>query len=68
MKVYRITREDSHKRYYHQPLVKVGTKQMLSATLRSASEYSRYRITKIEEAEVEWHDVTEQYVSDKDDL
>ena len=68
MKVYRVTREDTHHGYYHQPLVRVVTQRSFAALVKSAKVDKRYKILKVEEAEVgDWSDVTHEYTNEETD-
>ncbi len=64
--VYRVTRKDNHKGYYHQPLKRTVNARSFTALLLSAGQYQRYTITKVERAKTgEFEDVTTDYVATK---
>jgi hypothetical protein len=59
--MYRVTREDTWKGYWHQPLVREVNQRSMSALVTSSNAYSRYKIVKIERAVVlEYADVTDE--------
>jgi hypothetical protein len=63
--VYRVIREDTYGNYYKAPLVREVNSRSLAALIKSAREYPRYKIVKIERAPVgEYEDVTAEYLEE----
>lgn len=61
--IYRVTRQDIYKDYYHQPLVRVVNQRSFSALIKSSREYHRYKIVKVERAPIgDFEDVTGEHV------
>jgi hypothetical protein len=61
--IYRVTRVDTHKKYWHQPLKRVVNERSFQAYLNMARTYRRYKIVKVERAKIsEFEDCTEEYV------
>lgn len=63
--MYRVTREDTYKGYWHQSLIREVNERSMRALVTSSVEYSRYKIVKIERAPVgEFEDVTQEILGE----
>jgi hypothetical protein len=63
--VYRVHREDTHHSHWHAPLKKTVSERAFRALLRESETNSRYKIIKVERAELpEWEDITEEVLNE----
>jgi hypothetical protein len=67
MFVYRVHREDTHHGYWHQPLKKTVSERSFQALLKESRTNSRYKIVKVERAELpEWEDITKEVLGNEE--